>query len=168
MSRKRPEKKLPKIPRAVTSPTPLAVEVIPYESGNKLYAKSTDAEVAERIQEVFELLLLGRTRGEILRHTSKWNMNSRQIDTYMARAHVELKEVNKVSRDELSSQIKNNQWRLYGKAVRDRDHQLAAKILMDLAKIGGLDEQTVNHVVAERREVVEASDDDLTLILDDE
>ena len=159
---------MPKTPLVVTKPAPLVVEILPNGNERKLYTKSTDTEVNERIQEVFELLLLGKTRSEIHRNTSKWNLHFRQIDTYISRANVELREVNKVSRDELSSQIKNNQWRLYNKAIIDSDHQLAAKILMDLAKIGGLDEQTVNHVVAERREVVEASDDDLTLILDDE
>lgn len=48
--------------------------------------KSTDAEYNKRINEVFDLVLRGFNRPDILRYASKWKVSSRTVDTYLSEA----------------------------------------------------------------------------------
>ena len=51
-------------------------------------AKSTNAQTKQRIHEVFTMLVNGVTRFDIVRYAAKrWKVTSRQVDTYLARAH---------------------------------------------------------------------------------
>lgn len=113
--------------------------------------RSTDAVFQERVTEVQKFLLNGYTRGYIVEYAERvWNIENRQADSYIAKATETINEINLVQRDENLANITTNLWELFRNAKNNNEVDLARKIIMDIAKLRGLDEQTLNHFVSER------------------
>jgi hypothetical protein len=72
-----------------------------------------------------------------------------------------IKEINKVTLEENMALITNELWELVRTAKISGDGNLVAKGLAQLAKIKGLEELTINHVVKDKRELSDANDEDL-------
>lgn len=117
--------------------------------------------VLDRTNEVQALLQSGRTRAYILQSTSDWGLDERTIDAYIRRAMDRIKEINKVTIEENMALITNELWDLVRTAKISGDGNLVAKGLAQLAKIKGLEELTINHVVQDKRELSDANDEDL-------
>jgi hypothetical protein len=135
------------------------------ETKPKLNPKGTAAEVESRVTEVQNWLLLGYTRHEILRFSSDWNVSSRTIDEYLARATVAIKAINKVSVQENMAIITAQLWESFrrGRATADEAHCL--KVLTQLSKIKGLEKNTLNLIVEDKRDLEDLSDEELDQIL---
>ena len=129
------------------------------------YKKSTNAEINTRVSEIQALQLEGRTRTYILRYGSKWKISDRQIDDYISQATAITKEVNSLSVQDNTSIIVNNLWMLYRTSISAGDIKNSHGVLMSIAKIRGLDQQTVHHVVTDARELEELSNEELDDIL---
>lgn len=57
-----------------------------------LMAKSTDAEIELRVSTIYEMVVKGASRKYIVRYCSeKYNISSRQVDTYLSRVNEEIK-----------------------------------------------------------------------------
>jgi hypothetical protein len=111
--------------------------------------KSTNAEFENRNTEVYRFLLNGMTRQEILEKCSVWELTDRQVDTYIANAKEKIREHNAVERQDNMAVITANFWELYRIAKNDNDIAEARQILNSLAKLKGLEETTVNHIVSD-------------------
>ncbi len=133
-------------------------------AGNKKDNRSTDASMEERITIVQDLLLCGLTRSEILKECSTWKLSERQMDTYISKATATIKEINAVERDDNMAAITTNLWRLFRKNRDFGDLDKAEKNLMNIAKLKGLEETTINHIVKERP-LLEIPDEELEAIL---
>ncbi len=127
----------------------------------KKIVKSTKAELDQRVSEVQALLLQGYTRSYILQYGSKWGISDRQIEEYMAKASINLKEINSITLQENMALIASNLWDLFRKAKVDNDLSEQHKILMSLAKLKGLDQQAIHHIIEDKRELADMTDEDL-------
>ena len=107
-------------------------------SGRKDAKRSSNGELAMRVNEVARLIMNGRTRGDILHNTSNWGVSDRQVDEYIARACKTISEINRESLQDNLAIIKRNYWQLYRQALKEKDGRLAANILESLAKLMGL------------------------------
>jgi len=55
-------------------------------------AKSTEAEIELRVSTIYEMVVKGASRKYIVRYCSeKYNISSRQVDTYLSRVNEEIK-----------------------------------------------------------------------------
>ena len=105
----------------------------------------------ERITEVQKFLLNGYSRQYIHDYCKKtWGVETRQADSYIQKATETIREINSVDREDNLANITTNLWELFRNAKNNGDVDLARKILMDIGKLRGLDEQTIKHVVDER------------------
>lgn len=125
-------------------------------------SRVTDAEVEMRVREILDLLLLGSTRAEILRYCTNrgWGVQSRQIDIYMAQAKEEIHEISRVTATETMSLILKNLWYLYKKCLDKDDLGGARTALMDIAKLKGMAQETVTHLIHRPKEDLIELDDD--------
>lgn len=129
-------------------------------------AKSTKAEVNQRVSEVQALLLEGRTRSYILKYAEKWKMSDSMIDQYIFKANNIIQEINKQSTEHNLGIITNGLWDLYRRAIEQNNVQAANKVLMDIAKLRGLEQSTINHVIEDKRELAELTDEELDKLLE--
>lgn len=132
--------------------------------------KSTKAEINQRVSEVADLLMDGYTRSYIQQYGSKWAVNERQVDEYIAQATAQIKEINSTTLQDNLALICSNLWDVFRKAKKAGDLSEQHKILNSIAKIRGLEKYTVNHVIEDKRELADMSDEDLDKLLngDDE
>lgn len=128
-------------------------------------AKSTKAEVFQRVSEVQTLLLDGYTRSTILQYASKWLVSDRMVDEYIAQANVNIKEVSKAGLENDLAIIVSAMWDTFRRAKAAGNIGEMRQTLTALAKLKGLDESTVNHIIDDKRELQDMSDADLDAIL---
>jgi archaellum biogenesis ATPase FlaH len=127
--------------------------------------RANKAQIRLRIEEVKNFLLIGKTVGYIKRSLSeKYSVTERMVAEYVKVATAEINEINKDGAKNLLAKLVHNQWSLYVKALRAEDVGLCDKIIMNIAKLRGLDVQKVVH---EMRELESASDDLLDEIEDE-
>ena len=128
--------------------------------------KSTNAEVNQRVAEIQDLILQGYTRSHILQYGSKWKVSDRQIDDYLGQAKMALKEINQATIGDNQAIIINGLWGLFRAARADGNIAEQHKILMSIAKLKGLEQQTINHVIEDKRQLQDLSDSELDAILE--
>lgn len=129
--------------------------------------KATQAEVNQRVKEIADQLLAGFTRSHILQYASNWGVSDRQVDEYIAQATAQIKEINSTTIQDNLALISSNQWDLYRKAIKENNLAVARQVLMDLAKLRGLDQMIVNHIIEDKREHADLSDADLDKALEE-
>lgn len=86
--------------------------------------KCSIAELDKRINKVYEHLVNGWTRYDILQYVAKkteWAVNSRQIDNYIAEANKLIKENAKETQDEFIEKTKNRFKDIYKKAMSEKE-----------------------------------------------
>lgn len=135
------------------------------KSKDKDSLKSTKAQVNQRVSEVQALLLQGLTRSYILRYASKWKVSDRQVDDYIRMATEMIKEVNTATLQDNMGVITANLWGLFRTARTANNVAEAHKILVSIAKLKGLDQSIVNHIIEDKRELADMSDQELDTIL---
>lgn len=127
-------------------------------------SKSTKCELNQRVTEVSSLLLEGRTRSYIVQYGSKWKVSDRQIDDYISMASKQIKEVNDTTIQDQLAILVQGLWDVYRTAVKEKNLAEQHKALNSLAKIQGLDQNTVLLKV-EARDLESTSDADLLSLL---
>jgi hypothetical protein len=128
-------------------------------------AKATDVEVERRVSEVRDLLLRGKQRYEIVQYCAKYNLSLRAIDTYIKTATDQVKEHNKATFQENMAVITGALWRLHDECLMTGDKSEQRAILMSLAKLKGLDQQTINHVIEDKRDLEGEDPDELEAVV---
>ena len=125
----------------------------------KKQSKSTQAELIQRLSEVKTLLLQGQTRSDILQYASKWNISERQVQDYIAQATAQIQEVAQADLATDISVIVRNLWDIIN-ANKATNPQVARQALMDIAKIRGMDQTTVNHIFKRDEKPAALSEDE--------
>lgn len=115
-----------------------------------------------RVREILDLILIGTTRTEILRYCTNrsWGVQPRQIDIYIAQAKAEISEINKVTATETLEMIVRNLWSLYKRSIDKDDIANARGILIEIAKMKGLAQETVTHIIHRPKEDLVQLDDE--------
>jgi len=113
----------------------------------------TDAEMALRVDEIFNLLLQGLGRRQILRFVAEqrsggvdrrgeplpdWNVQSRQVDNYMAAATRRLKRAGRTQRDLEMGRAVARLHDIYAKAAARGDLTACRQVQKDLTELLGL------------------------------
>ena len=130
--------------------------------------KCDKSETNQRITEIVQLKLTGHTRSYILEYaTEKWAISEHRVDQLIALATQCLKEVNQLTLQDNQAIIVGSLWDLFRQARIENDRPEQHKILMSIAKLKGLDQMTVNHVIEDKRELAEMSDEELDAIIID-
>jgi hypothetical protein len=105
-------------------------------------ARSTEAEVLDRVGKVYDLLLAGASRREILQFVAKmdppWGVETRQIDNYIAQAKEWIKESAAVHRDEELGKARTRLEALYKQAFSIGAYKVTLAILRELNALSGL------------------------------
>ncbi len=128
-------------------------------------AKSTKAEVYQRVSEVQTLLLQGYTRSYMLQYASKWKVSDRMVDEYIAQANINIKEVSRAGLESDLAILVSAMWDTFRAAKAANNIGEQRQTLVAIAKLKGLDETRVNHIIDDKREMQDLSDADLDAIL---
>ncbi len=102
-------------------------------------SKSTQAEFHKRIRIVFELILSGTPRVDIIHYSSdNWGVTERMCEKYIAKATLVIKEqaANMMENAFQDHLVMRDNMRL--QALKDGDKRFAFEILRDTAKLIGL------------------------------
>jgi len=125
----------------------------------------TGADHIRKVCGVADLLLEGRTRSYILEFVeATYKLKRGSADELIAEATKRIQEINMNTLETNLATITNNQWDLYRKAVKEGNLTVARQLLMDMAKLRGLESSNIN-VVIEKRELQEMSDEELDKML---
>lgn len=100
--------------------------------------KVTNAESAERVTKIFELLLLGLSRQEIMQYCSAWNITTRQIDVYIQKATARLKAHADYKREEQLGVAIHRLNNLYRSSLKIQDYKGALAVQKELNLLLGL------------------------------
>lgn len=121
-----------------------------------------------RVKQIKEWLLNGYTTSSILRKPAvkEWGCCKRTIESYVAKAYAEIKEINKISLKVNLAIITDRYWKTYRKAVKIKDVGEQTRILNAIAKIRGLDKIPPEEIDPDDDE--EMSDEEVDDILDEE
>lgn len=130
------------------------------------HVKSTKAELNQRVTEVSSLLLEGHTRHYIIQYGAKWKLSDRQIDDYISMAWHQIKEINALTLQDNLASITSALWATFRKAKQAHNISEMRQCLAQIAKIRGLDQQVINHVIEDKRELEELTDSELDAILE--
>ena len=122
------------------------------KKGNSTDNKSTKAEVNQRVSEIKNLLTQGYTRSHIIQYGSKWSVSDRQIDDYISMATIQIKEHNAYTYQENVTIVTDALWDVYRASRAANDRKAALTALSQIAKIKGLEQHTVNHVITDDRD----------------
>lgn len=104
--------------------------------------KSTPEVIEQRIQSVFELLIAGARRRDIMRHASEngWNVSERQVQNYIQRATEQLRAHAEVKRDvELGRAIRRLH-KLWQDTHAAGDYRTSLQVQRELTHLLGLAE----------------------------
>lgn len=127
--------------------------------------KPLKAESHTREKLIAELLLEGRTRSYITEYCEeRFKIKHGAADDLINKATKRIQEINMNTLETNLATITNNQWDLYRKAVKEGNLSVARAVLMDMAKLRGLDSSNIN-VVIEKREHQDLSDEELDKLL---
>lgn len=122
-------------------------------------SKATDAEITLRIRAVTRLVLHNRGRAFIIRYASeKWGLSERWTEEMISRANDEILKENKTDIVKTKTLIIRNQWDIFYKAIKTKNLFLARQMLLDIAKIEGLEKATL---VIEDRALADLTEDEL-------
>jgi len=111
-------------------------------------SKATKVEVQQRINEVYELLIGGASKGNIVRHAAeKWAVSERQTETYIKRANEHLAEAAAIRRDTELGKALARLNKLYMQALRVQDYRIALSVQKELNNLLALHAPSQQHVV---------------------
>ena len=143
-------------------------------------AKPTLGQLEERVREVYTLLLSNLNRSGIQEHCrKKWGIQRAAVDNLISKANAIIRADLEASKDSILISLLEKQNRLYEKIIEDRpiskegqglpNYGAARQVLMDIAKLTGLETTKVSVSVADHdEETKELSESDLDQILGDD
>lgn len=100
--------------------------------------KSTKAEIDARVSKVFELLLSGARRKDILQYAAKnWNAASRSVDTYIARATDAILDYNETDREHHRAKSLARLEMLIAKNLQIQDFKAALQVVKEINTVTG-------------------------------
>lgn len=156
-------------PKDTSKPKKKAPKKLPKAKAAKDKAESgtraTKAEQIQRVSEIQGLLLQGYTRSYLLQYSAKWGIAERQVDNYIAEANINIKEVSKAGLENDLAILLSAMWDTFRTAKVAGNIGEMRQSLMAIAKLKGMDETKVNHIIDDKRELAGMSDAELDAIL---
>lgn len=101
--------------------------------------KGTKAGRIQRIKEIKELMLVGKTRCAILEYAKKWAVSVQMIDADSAIAREQIREINSIDFKDSRSLVLNNYWEVYHAAKAARNIKEQRSVLDSIARVCGLE-----------------------------
>lgn len=103
-------------------------------------AKATNAQTTRRVTAIYKLILLGADRESIMQYVTKegWDVETRMIDDYAARARKLLIELTKTDRENQLALARARLNLLFAKTVALNDYKTALAIQKDINALEGL------------------------------
>lgn len=109
--------------------------------------KSTDAEVDQRVNEVYLLLLRRESRQTICRYArTAWGVSEDQADRYTKRARELMREDATAEREDAIAEHIALRKDLFNKAYKDQKWAIAFQVAMDECKLRGLYFRLEDHI----------------------
>lgn len=103
--------------------------------------RATNAELEQRVTKVVELLVSGLTRAQIFRYVqdkTDWQIEDRQLDTYIQKATEQLKTLAKIDREAAFGEAIAGTRLILAKALQMQDFQRALAARKELHTLQGL------------------------------
>ena len=98
--------------------------------------KSTNVEIKQRVETVYQLLLESHSRFEIVQYAAKeWGVQPRQVDQYLARARQLIAEDSEIKREEWLASAVSRLVQYEKRAGRNNNLMVAMKALETQAKL---------------------------------
>lgn len=129
--------------------------------------KPTKIEYTDRVKEIYHMLLDGKYRPEIQEFASKkWDLSRAAIDNMMKAASDIMRDDLEKSREAMLVDILRKQEKIYHETMINQNHAVARQVLMDKAKLIGVEKSRVVHSIEADEEILKMNDDELSEILD--
>lgn len=110
----------------------------------KVTPRPPDAEILQRVNDVYKLLVRGASRSEIVQYSSKeWGITDRQADTYMKRARAYFNQRIQVERDQELGQALERYEMLFQRAFKVQDYKTCIQAQARIDKIMGLEQNNI-------------------------
>lgn len=102
--------------------------------------KSTSVETEARISKVYEMLISGAKRAEILQYATKkeWGVDDRQVDNYIARAKHAISQQSEVKRNYILGTARARLNLLFYRALNIQDYKTALAVQKEINALEGL------------------------------
>jgi hypothetical protein len=110
--------------------------------------KCTDAELQQRITQIYELLINAWNRQDILRYVDEqtdWNICESQIDNYITKAKAIIKQNAENTQEEWLNETKNRLSDLYKKNMSLKRYGECRRLLESANKILGYEKLNIDH-----------------------
>lgn len=128
--------------------------------------KPTKVEYTDRVKEIYHMLLDGKYRPEIQEFArKKWDLSRAAIDNMMKAASDIIREDLEQSREAMLADILRKQERIYNETMITQNHVVARQVLMDKAKLIGVEKSRVVHSIEIDEELSKTDDDSLNVEL---
>jgi hypothetical protein len=102
-------------------------------------SKSTDAEMERRVTDVYNLLLVGTSRGGIVQYAARnWLVEPRIVDTYIRRAKGQIRKYAAIQRDEAMGTARARLELLFQKALAANDLRGALAVQREINALADL------------------------------
>lgn len=102
-------------------------------------AKASVSEIEERVSRVYELLISGAKRADILQYATKkaWGVEDRQVDNYIARAKEEITRLARIDRDYALGAARARLNLLFYRALNIQDFKTALAVQKEINALEG-------------------------------
>jgi len=119
----------------------------------KPYKKATKQVVADRVDQVYQLLMKHRSRQDIIEYCAEhFDVTERQTDMYLSRARERYLRIANQDPEEALQDLLTKASDLYERATESGDLEVARKLVSDLTRMRGLDrQQEINVNVRQER-----------------
>ena len=108
--------------------------------------KATDAEIAERVKYIYNMMLQGASRHDICQYSSKrWKVDDRSTDRYIKKARDIQRRNNMQTQQEWVDDLKAKYEELYKRAFMENDKAECRKILQAAHKTLGYEKLQIEH-----------------------
>ena len=132
------------------------------DNATKRRAKTTAAEREKRILKIHDLLLEGKSRPQILEYCStEYGMQRAAGDVLIQQASKVIREDLESRREAILADILAKQERIYTETMTIQNHAVARLVLMDKAKLVGIEKQRVVHSLEVAPEIAALTDEEL-------
>lgn len=120
--------------------------------------KATDAEIQIRINTIFDMVVKGISRKNIVRYCAEnFKIESRQVDEYLSRVYDEIKETySKEDKEKLISKQMAQLDDLYLKSYNNEDYRECRSIIESRSKLLGLNAPDKTDVTTNGKEISNA------------
>lgn len=127
--------------------------------------QASTKEIKNRVEQIKDLLLNGKTRADILKkYTGRGGVSERHVDNYIAKAKQQIRESAQTTFSDSRALMIRNLWDCYHNARAQNQWASVASFTQQLSKLYGLDIVKIEHQITRYEDM---TDDELSMGLND-